>query len=136
MSFEVEVDVIGGAYLQEALGVLQQVQAAVAAVVLLRNPTVGAPHGVWREEARRSPVDLPLHLQVAEERKSRFSQLIIKNSSISTVGDDSEQKRLHLKPNTTISSIIGSERCFIFLKQTSWRSEFRGRTSEEAELTL
>lgn len=56
-------------YLQEALGVLQQVQPAVAAVVLLRNPTVGAPHGVGREETRRSPADLPLHLQVAEQRK-------------------------------------------------------------------
>lgn len=85
MSFGVEMDVIRGsdvcAYLQEALGVLQQVQAAVAAVVLLRNPTVGAPHGVWREEARRSPADLPLHLQVAEERKSRVIYLIIKHSS-------------------------------------------------------
>lgn len=61
------------AYLQEALGVLQQVQSAVAAVVLLRNPAVGAPHGVWREQTRRSPADLPLHLQVAEGRKSSVS---------------------------------------------------------------
>ena len=67
------MDVVQGsdmcAYLQEALGVLQQVQPTVAAVVLLRNPTIGAPHGVWREETRRSAADLPLHLQVAGERK-------------------------------------------------------------------
>ena len=54
-------------YLQEALGVLQQVQATVAAVVLERNPTVGAPHAVEREQTRRPPPDLPLHLQVAED---------------------------------------------------------------------
>lgn len=56
-------------YLQEALHVLQQVQTTVAAVVLLRNPTVGAPHVVRREQTGRRPPDLPLHLQVAEHRQ-------------------------------------------------------------------
>lgn len=55
------------AYLQEALGVLQQVESTVAAVVLLRNSAVGAPHAVGREETRRPPPDLPLHLQVAKD---------------------------------------------------------------------
>lgn len=57
------------AYLQEALGVLQQVQATVAAVVLLRDPAVGAPHAVRRELTRRPPPDLPLHLQVAKNSR-------------------------------------------------------------------
>lgn len=80
LCFEVEAGVVRGsavcAYLQEGLGVLQQVQPAVTAVVLLRNPTVGAPHGVGHEETRRSMADLPLHLQVAEERKSGVSERI------------------------------------------------------------
>lgn len=61
-------------YLQEALGVLQQVQAAVAAVVLLGNPAGGAPHAVWGEETRRPPADLPLHLQVAEDGRRSHSR--------------------------------------------------------------
>lgn len=52
-------------YLQEALGVLQKVKAAVAAVVLLGDPAAGALHSVGGEEAGRPPPHLPLHLQVA-----------------------------------------------------------------------
>lgn len=57
----------GSTYLQEALGVLEQVEAAVAAVVLLGDPAAGAPHGVGREEAGRPPPHFPLHLQVAAD---------------------------------------------------------------------
>lgn len=54
-------------YLKEALGILQQIQTAVAAVVLLRNSTVGAPHVVLCKQTRGPPADLPLYLQVAEQ---------------------------------------------------------------------
>lgn len=64
-------------YLQEALGVLQQVNPTVTAVVLLRHAAVGAPHGVGREQTGRPPPDRPLHLQVAEDnhRNHRYEQL-------------------------------------------------------------
>lgn len=66
-------------YLQEALGVLQQVNPTVAAVVLLGNAAVGAPHGVGREQTGRPPPDCPLHLQVAEDNKRnhRYKQLLL-----------------------------------------------------------
>lgn len=57
----------GTTHQQEALGVLQQVEAAVAAVVLLGDLAAGALHGVRGEEAGRPPPHLPLHLQVAVE---------------------------------------------------------------------
>lgn len=62
----------GATYLQEALGVLQQVEAAVAAVVLLGDPAAGALHGVGGEEAGSPPPHLPLHLQVAADTTPGF----------------------------------------------------------------
>lgn len=80
-------------YLKEALGILQQIQTAVAAVVLLRNSTVGAPHGVLCKQARGPPADLPLYLQVAEQTTSTNRQFMIKQPSNSTAEGDSYQKR-------------------------------------------
>lgn len=57
----------GSTYLQEALSVLQQVEATVTTVVLLGDPAAGAPHAVSSEEAGRPPSHLPLHLQVAAD---------------------------------------------------------------------
>lgn len=57
-------------HLQEALGVLQQVESTVAAVVLLRNSAAAAPDAVRREETRRLPAHLPLHLQVAGDSRA------------------------------------------------------------------
>lgn len=62
-------------YLQEALCVLKQVQSTVAAVVLLRDSAVGAPHVVRPKETRRPPPDLPLHLQVAADDEEETSHL-------------------------------------------------------------
>lgn len=83
-------------YLKEALGILQEIQTTVAAVVLLRNSTVGAPHRVLCKQTRCPPADLPLHLQVAEERTSIKHQLRIKHPSNSTVEDDSYWKKCKL----------------------------------------
>lgn len=96
-SLEWKTNVIMGSgacvYLKEALGILQQIQTAVAAVVLLRNSTVGAPHGVLCKETRGPPADLPLYLQVAEQRTSTNRQIMIKHPSNSTAEGDSCQKR-------------------------------------------
>lgn len=96
-SLERERNVIIGSdacvYLEEALGILQQIQTAVAAVVLLRNPTVGAPHVDLCKQTRGPPADLPLYLQVAEESTSTNRQLMIKHPSNSTAEGDSYQKR-------------------------------------------
>lgn len=75
-------------YLKEALGILQQIQTTVTAVVLLRNSTVGAPHGVLCKQTRGPPADLPLYLQVAEERTSTNRQFMIKDPSNSTAEGD------------------------------------------------
>lgn len=106
-------------YLKEALGILQQIQTAVAAVVLLRNSAVGAPHVVLCKETRGPPADLPLYLQVAEQRTSTNRQLMIKHPSNSTAEGESYQKRWQVKP---VLNEFWTVTLFFFKNKLAWRS--------------
>lgn len=65
-------------YLQETLHVLQQVEAAVAAVVLKRNSAVRVLHLICTEVPRRAAANLPLWLQVAWREKFMLCKIYIK----------------------------------------------------------